>query len=1764
MLRTLWVRTLVVGLGIIGWIAASTSNAATRTWSGGGLDANWATPLNWVGGVAPTAGDALIFDGFGKLTNNNNLAVDTNITGLTFAPTAGAFTLAGTGNRITLGGDIVDNTTLLTQTVALQLLLNANRNVNVTGQGVLVLSGAISDGGGVFGLNKTGAGLLTLSGANTFTGPINITGGTLAAGAANNLGGGSATGAITINGATFRSTGDFAIPTTRGIVLGPAGGAGSGTIETLTGSDITYSGVIANNTGGTGSLNKIRFGTLTLGGANTYTGATNVRNGSIILNFADAAAPTTNIINSASTLVLGGATAGLGQNNNATLSMTGKASTANVQTFNNTNIDIYGSVISATNGATGGTARINLGALTHTLGGTLVVPTNSGQITTTTNVTTTNGILGGWAIAGTPNVQRGITMGTDFATVGPDNGDGTRNIIPYTSYYTTAPLAGTGNWVDDASLAANADKNVKITIPAASSEYRIAAESAGATLDINTLAYDTTGGNNSVLTIGTGNTLRLGRFGAIYKPNIGNSQIFIGGTGGTAIATGAVADANAGNITAGGAPNTPGEIVLMMNDTANNNGGITIVSNIVDNGTGAVTLIKTSVMSIKLDGHNSYSGGTYINQGRFQLAGSERLIDANSLSIGNPDGLGTGPVTVAPGAYLFLSGVNGNGQFTGPGAIPNAYFRGIDTTATASSAQNAPMYNNITISGNGTSQEGIGAIRLGGRSILFGQITLGGDARIGGGNGFLYPRIELNAGQLEGATLYVDPGNLLSGKVTGDFNFDIGAAVSVNTNMILSNTANDWGGQTTILGRSGGNSTLRLGASEVVPHGAGKGNLVFSADGPATLDMQGFSETVNGLSSAGSVNPGSAIIQNNGFTAVIDDPTPADLTDDNQTYIFTAGTSTLTVGGFDQSADFGGIIRDNDATPTVTLPNPNYEGPADPELDPATVIVTSPWATAGSKIALTKIGAGIQTLGGANTYTGNTNINGGTLSVTGSLAATGSVLVNSGGTLGGTGSVGNVTVASGGNVAPGTSIGTITVASLTATGGADLDIEFALNPTADAITVTGAASFSGTNTITPGGSPSAGVYTILNAANVTNTGTLTLNPFPVLPDTRPASGVLAVSATDIKVTVTGGAKTLTWTGATNSTWDKGAGGTTNWVDPAPLAEKFFNADGVTFADGPTNRNVTLNVTVEPGATVFNNSTGNNYTVSGTGSISGLGGITKNNTGNVTISTNNTFTGPVSVTDGQLTLSGSNTTTLGVSGGTLLLTGSNTGGAALTGGIMDIGNGGASGSLTGAVANDAVLRLNRSDDFTFPNTVSGSGTVEKVGTNIATLSGASTYTGPTNILAGTVQATNSSSLGATGVGAGAVTISSGAALDVGGTVTANSINFGADKVFNIVGTGVGGTGVLTNSNATVAQQNAFQKVNLTGNATIGGPGRFDIRAAAGATLTLNNNTLTKVGSGQFTLVAVSVIDDGNIVVNEGTFAMETSTQVLDFASGTKMTFNDGSTLQFFNTAGATNITRPMELNGTVTVRNNDDNTPSEFGSAVTMKGSATYTWAAAAAPGNALSQHGVISDMVGQPRGIEVKTTDALNVLNLTADNTFKGSVAVTGPGTLNLSPISGTPYIADTANVSLGATSIVNLGFTGTDTINALIIDGVSLAAGVYDAVTHPLNFTGGGTLTVLNKILPGDFDGNNTVDAADYVKWRDNEGTFTILANDPLSGTEIDQDQYNIWRSHFGNTLPGSGGGAGLPGAVPEPGAVVLALMAMVGAFFLRSRGAW
>jgi hypothetical protein len=68
----------------------------------------------------------------------------------------------------------------------------------------------------------------------------------------------------------------------------------------------------------------------------------------------------------------------------------------------------------------------------------------------------------------------------------------------------------------------------------------------------------------------------------------------------------------------------------------------------------------------------------------------------------------------------------------------------------------------------------------------------------------------------------------------------------------------------------------------------------------------------------------------------------------------------------------------------------------------------------------------------------------------------------------------------------------------------------------------------------------------------------------------------------------------------------------------------------------------------------------------------------------------------------------------------------------------------------------------------------------------------------------------------------------------------------------------------------------------------------------------------------------------------------------------------------------------------------------------------------------------------------------------------------------------------------------------------------------------------------------PGDYNGNGTVDAADYVVWRDGGP----LMNEGASTGMVDVEDYNFWRARFGATS-----GSGSIAAVPEPGSALLLL---------------
>jgi T5SS/PEP-CTERM-associated repeat protein/probable HAF family extracellular repeat protein len=70
-------------------------------------------------------------------------------------------------------------------------------------------------------------------------------------------------------------------------------------------------------------------------------------------------------------------------------------------------------------------------------------------------------------------------------------------------------------------------------------------------------------------------------------------------------------------------------------------------------------------------------------------------------------------------------------------------------------------------------------------------------------------------------------------------------------------------------------------------------------------------------------------------------------------------------------------------------------------------------------------------------------------------------------------------------------------------------------------------------------------------------------------------------------------------------------------------------------------------------------------------------------------------------------------------------------------------------------------------------------------------------------------------------------------------------------------------------------------------------------------------------------------------------------------------------------------------------------------------------------------------------------------------------------------------------------------------------------------------------TLTVVSIGLPGDYNQNGVVDAADYVVWRRSVGQAGAgLAADGDGNKRIDSGDYSIWRAHFGQTTGSAAGG--------------------------------
>ena len=86
--------------------------------------------------------------------------------------------------------------------------------------------------------------------------------------------------------------------------------------------------------------------------------------------------------------------------------------------------------------------------------------------------------------------------------------------------------------------------------------------------------------------------------------------------------------------------------------------------------------------------------------------------------------------------------------------------------------------------------------------------------------------------------------------------------------------------------------------------------------------------------------------------------------------------------------------------------------------------------------------------------------------------------------------------------------------------------------------------------------------------------------------------------------------------------------------------------------------------------------------------------------------------------------------------------------------------------------------------------------------------------------------------------------------------------------------------------------------------------------------------------------------------------------------------------------------------------------------------------------------------------------------------------------------------------------------------------------------------------IQLVSGSLSGDYNADGTVDAADYTVWQDNLGLDASALNGNGSGAAtVVRADYLLWKTNFEALASGSEGTA----AVPEPGSLLLALLALI-----------
>ncbi|WP_369662741.1 autotransporter outer membrane beta-barrel domain-containing protein [Variovorax sp. V15] len=390
-----------------------------------------------------------------------------------------------------------------------------------------------------------------------------------------------------------------------------------------------------------------------------------------------------------------------------------------------------------------------------------------------------------------------------------------------------------------------------------------------------------------------------------------------------------------------------------------------------------------------------------------------------------------------------------------------------------------------------------------------------------------------------------------------------------------------------------------------------------------------------------------------------------------------------------------------------------------------------------------------------------------------------------------------------------------------------------------------------------------------------------------------------------------------------------------------------------------------------------------------GLVSGTGGIEKTGAGTLTLTQDQAFTGTTTVSAG----------------------------------VLQLGNGGTTGSVKGNIVDNATLTVQRSNALTVPGTISGTGSLVQAGTGTTILAADNTYAGGTVISAGTLQLGNGGTSGSI-VGnilnnatlainrSDALTVSgtisgSGSLVKEGaGTTTLTAANSYAGGTalkqgrLNVGNSQALGTGTLAMDDGTtlgfvVDGLNLANAIQLTGsNDPVIDTGFFNASLSGAIN---GDGFITKLGSGTLTLsgtngyTGATNVAEGTLKAGAtGTFSAASAHTVqsgatLDLAgfSQTVASLANSGTVSLVGTAPGTTLT----VNGAYVGNNGVLRLGTVLGDSTSLSDRLVLNGASASASGRTTVQITQLGGLGALTTGNGIEVISALNGATTTAQST---------------------------------------------------------------------------------------------------------------------------------------------------------------------------------